>query len=49
MIKVTLKSIEGTIAERKFETIEECLEWVEMQMFTTRGAVGYTLETEVDE
>ena len=48
MIKVTLKGIFGTIAERKFETIEKAYEWIELQDYVTNGAIGYTIE-EVDE
>lgn len=49
MIKVTLKGIFGTIAERKFETLEKALEWIEIQDYVTNGAIGYTLETTVNE
>ena len=49
MIKVTLKGLFGTIAERKFETLESALEWLELQDYVANGAIGYTLETEVNE
>ena len=49
MIKVTLKGLFGTIAERKFESIESALEWLELQDYVANGAIGYTLETEVSE
>lgn len=49
MIKVKLKGIFGTIAERKFETIEKAYEWIELQDYVTIGDIlGYTIE-EVDE
>lgn len=48
MIKVTIKGIFGTIAERKFETTEKAFEWLELQYYVTNGAIGYTIE-EVDE
>lgn len=48
-LKVKLKGIFGTIAERKFETIEKAYEWIELQQdYVTNGAIGYTIE-EVEE
>ena len=48
MIKVTLKSTAGTIREWTFTTLEEALEWIDVQAFSI-DVIGYTLETEVEE
>lgn len=48
MIKVTLKSIAGTISEWTFMTLEEALAWIDAQSFSI-DVIGYTLETEVGE
>lgn len=49
MIKVTLKGLWETIAERKFKTFEEAFEWLELQDYVANGAIGYTIENEVAE
>lgn len=49
MIKVTLKGIKGTISEHYFKTWDDAYKWLDCVSYDENGAIGYTIETEVDE
>lgn len=48
MIRVTLKSIAGTISEHYFDSWDEANTWLDSVQYDENGAIVYTIE-EVEE